>query len=357
MTLLVMALAVFAGTAFAASPLAAGPTTVPMQGTAVIVQGTATAQLRLKTQATDNSGWLLEVSLNPVQVRGGAGQGGQTIDLQGLYTLGTSQHPLASGTATGWVDSTAKGQLQVVDSASSTSLNVSFSILANGTVTLQAQGQWPQQAAAAPASATTAATAAVPQQPSSHFFWYVSRTAALVAYGLLFLNICLGIGLKMKYLDVVLEKWRAFDLHQFTALLAMAFVSLHVFSLLGDAYFSFGFKQLLAPMASPYRPLWTALGVVAFYTALAVTFSFYVRQRIGMKVWRTLHYASFVLFFIILLHGVKAGTDSSAPWTQWMYVGTGSTVVFLTLWRFVGATATPGRIPKKTPAGVSSETH
>lgn len=113
----------------------------------------------------------------------------------------------------------------------------------------------------------------------------------------------------------------------------MALLGLHVFSLLGDSYFHYDLIQLLLPMASPYRPVWTAIGILAFYLILAAIFGFYFRKFIGYKAWHAIHYVNIGLFFIILFHGIKAGTDSSAPWSWWLYTSTGTVIVFLILSR------------------------
>jgi methionine sulfoxide reductase heme-binding subunit len=105
-------------------------------------------------------------------------------------------------------------------------------------------------------------------------------------------------------------------------------------SLLGDRYFSFTLRDLLEPMASPYRPIWVTLGIIGFYSGAVVALSFYIRRIIGLKTWRILHYVSFILFFIILFHGIKAGTDSSVTWVQWLYVCSGTIATFLFFWRF-----------------------
>ena len=172
-------------------------------------------------------------------------------------------------------------------------------------------------------------------QSSTNFFWYLSRCSALVAYILLFINLFLGIGFKTRYFDRILERWRMLDLHQFTALLAMAFIGLHIFSLLGDAFFKFDLVELVLPGASPYRPVWVTLGVIGFYVLLVLTFSGFVRKFIGQTVWRFIHYAAFFMFFLILFHGIKSGTDTSAVWAQWLYLSTGSILIFLFLWRFL----------------------
>jgi sulfoxide reductase heme-binding subunit YedZ len=157
----------------------------------------------------------------------------------------------------------------------------------------------------------------------------------LAAFILLFVNFCLGIGLKSKYVDPLIGRWRVFDLHQFTAILGGALVVLHVGSLLGDSYFNFSLSELFIPMASPYRPFWTALGVIGLYGGAVLALSSYIRKLIGQKVWRALHYVSFILFFMILVHGIKSGTDVSAVWVQYLYISTGTVAAFLVLWRII----------------------
>jgi sulfoxide reductase heme-binding subunit YedZ len=174
---------------------------------------------------------------------------------------------------------------------------------------------------------------AEPLQSANHFYWYLSRTSAIAAYILLFINVCLGVGLKSKYLDLFWGRWRTFDLHQFTAILGGGLVILHIFSLLGDSYLQFTLSELLIPMASHYHPFWTAMGIIGFYAGALLVISFYVRRIIRQKIWRFLHYLSYLLFFVILFHGIKAGTDTAAIWVQWLYISTGTMVSFLFLLR------------------------
>jgi hypothetical protein len=171
---------------------------------------------------------------------------------------------------------------------------------------------------------------------SANIFWYISRAAALTAYLLFFVNIVLGLGMKLKFLDRFFARWRAADLHQFTALLGVGLVGLHIFSLLGDNYYTYTFKQLLIPFTAPYRAGWTAWGIVGFYGLLIVTFSCYIRKFIGQNIWRIIHFASFGLFWAIIFHAIKTGTDISSSWVQIMYVVTGTIVSFLFLLRLQG---------------------
>ena len=311
------------------TPPAGSSATITMLGQAAMVNGTPNSQLRLKITATDSSGWLLEVALNPDSLKSNNGSN-PIWNISGPFTLGKTQQPIATGTASGWVGSDGAGDILLTYSATPMSLDVSFSINPNGTVTSTANGQWP----ALPAVPLITSATAAP--PVDHFFWYLSRASALLAYILLFINLFLGIGLKARYLDRFIERWRAMDIHQFSALLAMALIAVHIFSLLGDQYLKFNLAALFIPGASPYRPFWDALGILGFYSALVVTFSCYIRKYIGQKVWRGIHLASFGMFVMVLVHSIKSGTDTSAVWTQWLYLSTSLILVFLALWRFLG---------------------
>jgi predicted ferric reductase len=79
------------------------------------------------------------------------------------------------------------------------------------------------------------------------------------------------------------------------------------------------------------------LGQVGFYLAAIVAGSVYVRKQIGYKAWRALHYASFVLYLIVTLHGLFAGTDAADPRVRGMYLVTSLVVYFLMIVRIFAA--------------------
>ncbi len=69
------------------------------------------------------------------------------------------------------------------------------------------------------------------------------------------------------------------------------------------------------------------------YLSTILTGSFYLRKQIGQKVWRALHYFTFVAYILALVHAIMAGTDSSVRLVQAMYLLTGSSVLFLVYYR------------------------
>ncbi len=170
--------------------------------------------------------------------------------------------------------------------------------------------------------------------PAPMAYWYLSRGAAIVAYLLIWLSVAFGLMVTNK----LGRKWpgglATVDLHQFTSLLGLAFAAFHGLILLGDQYIGYSLAQILVPFASTdYRPVWVGIGQIGMYMAMLVSFSFYVRQYIGHRAWRALHYSSFAVYVMVTLHGLMSGTDSANIAVQAMYALTAASVVALTWYR------------------------
>ena len=74
-------------------------------------------------------------------------------------------------------------------------------------------------------------------------------------------------------------------------------------------------------------------GVVAGWLFVLITASFWVRQRIGGRMWRRLHWLTYAIFGLATVHGLAAGTDSTQPWARDLYLGALGSVVAATAWR------------------------
>ena len=68
----------------------------------------------------------------------------------------------------------------------------------------------------------------------------------------------------------------------------------------------------------------------------------------GPKVWRIVHYLSFLMFIMVTAHGILSGTDTKVLAMQMVYIGSAAVVIFLTLFRML--TAKEARRPARTPA-------
>jgi sulfoxide reductase heme-binding subunit YedZ len=336
-------LAVVAVSALPTLVFAQGPSSVPFSGQATLDQSRLEPQIALSGAATDGSGWQLQANLtaNTRQAsrRGGFGSTG-LIPLSGQFTLSHAGVAPVNGTIAGRVDQSGSGDLVLVESDGTTDLNATVALDGSGGFRLSLNGALPPVPATAPAAVTA---------PVNHTFWYLSRATGLTAYLLLTLTVCFGLLVRTRAMDWLMARWRWFDLHQFTALLALAFVALHIFSLLGDHYIGFRLDQLVVPLSSPYRPVWVALGIVALYLMLVVVGSFFARRLIGYTAWRAIHYVTFAVFLLALLHGLFAGSDTGQLWDTALYWVTCMIAGGLVVWRLTARSGS-AREPAAAPA-------
>jgi predicted ferric reductase len=174
---------------------------------------------------------------------------------------------------------------------------------------------------------------------STQIWWYVTRASGLTGYFLLWLSMVWGFAIPTGMVKPVLENVFTYDFHEHLSLLGLGFVLVHVGVLLFDKYLPFSILQILIPFIDTYRPLWVGLGIISFYLLLLVTFTFYLRQRIGSKTFRSIHVLSLVSYLGTTLHGLLAGTDSALPITMAIYAGTFLIVVFLTIYWLIMRTS------------------
>ena len=171
---------------------------------------------------------------------------------------------------------------------------------------------------------------------SPKVYWYLSRATAFVSLSILWISMALGLGITNKMARLWPGAPAAFAIHEYVSLLGLAFALFHALVLLGDHYINFTVVQIFTPFSTvDYRPTWVGIGQIGFYLWIIVALSFYVRQSIGQKTWRVVHYLSFGMYIMGLVHGLFSGTDSTASWAQWYYWISGGSLLFLLVYRIV----------------------
>ena len=163
--------------------------------------------------------------------------------------------------------------------------------------------------------------------------WYTTRITALLSYLALSASTVYGLLLSTKLLDRVAHRPVSFTLHQDLGAIGVALALVHAAVLMIDRAVPYTPVEVVVPFAGPYRPLWVGVGQIAMGLALLVLLSFYVRKRIGTRAWRTVHYLSFVAFVAATIHGLMAGSDTSASWVYVGYLAATVVVVFLATYR------------------------
>ncbi len=192
---------------------------------------------------------------------------------------------------------------------------------------------------------------------SQHVWWYTARAAGIVAYTLLAAAVIWGLSLTTRLTRTPRPAW-VLDLHRFLGALAVVFTGVHLAGLAADSYVHFGPSQLFVPLASTWKPDAVAWGIVGFYVLVAVEATSLVMRWLPRKLWRGIHFGSFLLFVLASVHLFAAGTDARA--LTW-FAGTAiAIVVFLTLVRTLAerserpapspAPASPGTTGDRSPA-------
>jgi methionine sulfoxide reductase heme-binding subunit len=158
---------------------------------------------------------------------------------------------------------------------------------------------------------------------ASHAWWLASRASGLIALALITVSVGLGLALAGRVTKKPGLPRALNALHEQTAVTALVAIAVHGLTLLGDPWLNPGLAGISTPFAMAYRPLWTGLGIVGGYLAAILGLSFYVRKRIGPRLWRRAHRLMIVVYGLAVAHTIGAGTDASTPWLRvWLYVTT-----------------------------------
>jgi len=170
-----------------------------------------------------------------------------------------------------------------------------------------------------------------------HMYWYLGRSSGFVAYWLLFASVAMGLAVSSRVFDGMLARPWVYEVHKFLSVFVLVAMVFHALIMLPDPYAKFTPTQLLIPFHSRYKSTPMAIGIVTLYSSALITASFYMKEFIGQNGWRTLHYATFLLFVAAMAHGLWIGTDSSAVLVRFSYWATGLSVLFLTFFRILAA--------------------
>lgn len=163
--------------------------------------------------------------------------------------------------------------------------------------------------------------------------WVIARASGLVSY--LLLTAVTIVGLLMacppksaaRFLGMA-QRLRA---HVLLALFALVFVVLHVVVLAIDPWAEVGWWGALVPFGSAYRPLPVTLGLLALWSGLISGLTAGLAGRGLGRMWLPVHRLAAAGWALAWLHGVLAGSDTSA-W-MWMYAVTGAAVLVLVVRR------------------------
>jgi predicted ferric reductase len=163
--------------------------------------------------------------------------------------------------------------------------------------------------------------------------WLAARAAGIVTFLLLTFQVSLGLVLSH---PTNKSTWklskRIFPWHDHVWVFVMAFLLVHIVSIVLDPYAKVTVIGALIPGLSEYRSSAVAIGTMALYAFLLTAISARWTKLLPSGMWLKIHRLSLVVWVLAWLHAVLSGTDSGQLGP--IYVASGLAVVFSGAYRY-----------------------
>ena len=144
--------------------------------------------------------------------------------------------------------------------------------------------------------------------------WYTARGAGAVSLVLLSAVVVLGLVVRGGVQPRSWPRFLGMALHNDLALLALAFLSLHIVTAVVDPFTHLGLTPVFIPFGSDYRTVWLGLGTIAFELLLAIVLTSLLRRHFREGVWRAVHWLAYCCWPLAVLHELGTGTDAFSVW-------------------------------------------
>lgn len=185
--------------------------------------------------------------------------------------------------------------------------------------------------------------------------WYLGRGFGVSALVLLSMVVALGMAVRAGRPLPGLSRSAQQTLHRVLSLTAVQVVLLHVLTLWADPYAQLRVVDAVVPFAGRLHPIGLGLGTVALELVVALVVSSLLRRRIGLRLWRAIHWLAYLFWPLSALHALGTGTDRGAPWFQWTVAACGALVGAALTWRIAhrqDGTTPPRPAPPRELAGL-----
>lgn len=163
--------------------------------------------------------------------------------------------------------------------------------------------------------------------------WYLTRGTGIVALLLLTVSVVLGVLNVSRWATPGWPRFATAGLHRYVSLMVIAVLAIHIVTAEADTFAPVGWLAVVVPFASSYRPIWLGLGTLAFDLLLAIVITSLLRERIGYRAWRTVHWAAYLSWPVALVHGLGTGTDARLHWVTFLTVICVAAVLVAGGWR------------------------
>ena len=154
--------------------------------------------------------------------------------------------------------------------------------------------------------------AAAASNPS--WFWYATRGLGAATLIVLTCTVVLGIVTATRWIGQSTPGFVAADLHRNLSMIALGLLLAHIITTVLDPFAHISVRDVIIPFGATYRPVWLGLGVVAAEIMVVVAATSLLRDRVGARAWRLIHWIAYGSWPIAVIHGLGTGSDARAPW-------------------------------------------
>src|SRR5215472_1816758 len=167
----------------------------------------------------------------------------------------------------------------------------------------------------------------------SQNLWFLSRGSGLVLLVLFSIVVVLGVATRTGSAPRHWPRFAVAQLHRTLSLFAVALLVLHVVTAILDPFVTIGWAAAVLPFASPYRTLAIGLGALAVDLGGAVVLTSVLRQRLGRRTWRAVHWLAYLAWPAAFIHSLTAGNDLGIWWVALVEVGSAAAMATAVLAR------------------------
>jgi predicted ferric reductase len=172
--------------------------------------------------------------------------------------------------------------------------------------------------------------------------WDLGRGAGVAALVAFTVSIVLGIATRSGRDALGLGRFGLTEVHRTAALTGVGLVAVHLGTLLFDPYAQLRVVDLVFPFLGHYRPLWLGLGTLAVDLLGVVTVVSLLRDKVGPRVFKAVHWATYALWPVALVHAIGTGTDAATVWLDSVALACIASVAAALVWRLSPSFATRG---------------
>jgi Ferric reductase like transmembrane component len=146
-------------------------------------------------------------------------------------------------------------------------------------------------------------------------YWYLTRSTGWVSLLLLTASVVMGV--------IDTNRWSTRDwprfvldsLHRYISLLVLAFLAVHILTAVLDSFATIRLVEAVVPFIGSYRPFWLGLGALAFDLLVALVITSVLRQHVGYRTWRIVHWLAYACWPVALMHALGTGSDVKSAWS------------------------------------------